>query len=90
MSVTVHIHKTHRRHTDGNGVVEVNGNTVGECLNQLIRRYPGMKKEVLTAKGKLSSVMEVYINAESAYPNEMAKAVKDGDAIHLTLMLAGG
>jgi molybdopterin converting factor small subunit len=35
-------------------------------------------------------VVEVYVNNESAYPEELAKPVQDGDEIHLILMLAGG
>jgi hypothetical protein len=30
------------------------------------------------------------MNLQSAYPNELAKPVKDGDEIHVTLLLAGG
>ena len=36
------------------------------------------------------NIVEVYVNLESAYPDELAKQVKDGDEIHLTYMLAGG
>jgi len=90
VSIKINIHKTHRQFTDGLAVVEVSGNTVGECLKELIKRYPGMEKEVFTKKGKVNPIVEVYVNAESAYPDELAKRVRDGDEIHLTFMLAGG
>lgn len=90
MSVKINIHKTHRQFTDGLAVVEVSGNTVGECLKELTGRYPGMEKEVFAKKGKVKPIIEVYVNAESAYPDELAKRVRDGDEIHLTFMLAGG
>jgi hypothetical protein len=38
----------------------------------------------------LRSIIEIYVNHESAYPDELKKTVRDGDEIHLTFMLAGG
>ena len=90
MSVNVHIHTTHRQFTNGLEVVAVEGNTVGECLNQLIKQFPGMEKALFAKKDKLLNNVEIYLNQSSAYPNELVKPVKDGDEIHLVIMLAGG
>ena len=90
MGIKVHIHKTHRQYTNGLDVVEAEGNTVGDCLNHLVGTFPGIQKEIFDKKGKLRNIIEIYVNLESAYPNELAKQVKDGDDIHVTLMLAGG
>lgn len=90
MSVNVHIHTTHRQFTNGLKVVSLEGNTVGECLGQLINQYPGMEKALFAKTDQLHRNVEVYLNQESAYPNELAKPVKDGDQIHLVVMLAGG
>ena len=90
MAVKVHIHVTHRQYTNGLEVVTVEGNTVGECLNHLIKQFPGMEKALFAKKDKLLNVVEVFINHETAYPNELMKPVKDGDEIHLLVLLAGG
>jgi len=90
MSVKVHIHITHRQHTNGLEVVAVEGSTVGACLNQLIKQFPGMEKALFAKKDKLFNNIEIYLNHASAYPNELVKPVKDGDEIHLVTMLAGG
>ena len=90
MPIKVHIHTTHRQFTNGVEVVPVEGNTVGECLNQLIKQFPGMEKALFAKKDKLLNNIEVYVNHASAYPNELVKPVKDGDEIHLITMLAGG
>jgi molybdopterin converting factor small subunit len=90
MPVKIHIHATHRQFTNGLEVVAAEGNTVGECLNQLIKQFPGMEKALFAKKDKLLNIAEVYINHVSAYPNELVKPVKDGDEIHLIIMLAGG
>jgi len=63
---------------------------VGECLKDLIRQYPGMEKALFAKKDKLLNVVEVFVNHATTYPNELIKPVKDGDEIHLLVMLAGG
>jgi len=90
MAVKVHIHTTHRQYTNGLEVVEVKGNNVGDCLNHLIQQFPGMEKALFAKKDKLHNVVEIYVNHATAYPNELVKPVKDGDEIHLVVMLAGG
>jgi molybdopterin converting factor small subunit len=90
MPVKVHVHLTHRQFTNGLEVVAVEGNTVGECLNHLIKQFPGMEKALFAKKDKLLNVVEVFLNHATAYPNELLKPVKDGDEIHLIVMLAGG
>jgi molybdopterin converting factor small subunit len=90
MSVKVNIHATHRQFTNGLEVVAVEGSTVGECLNHLIKQFPGMEKALFAKKDKLLNNVEIFLNHASAYPNELAKPVKDGDEIYLVTMLAGG
>ena len=90
MSVKVYIHTTHRQFTNGLKVVTVEGSTVGECLNNLIKQFPGMEKALFAKKDKLLNNVEIFLNHASAYPNELGKPVKDGDEIYLVTMLAGG
>jgi molybdopterin converting factor small subunit len=90
MAVNIHIHATHRQFTDGLETVTVEGNTVGECLTHLIKQFPGMEKALFARKDKLHNIVEVYLNHASTHPNELIKPVKDGDEIHLVIMLAGG
>ena len=90
MTVKVYIHTTHRQYTDGLEVVDVKGNTVGDCLNHLVQQFPGMEKALFSKKDKLHNIVEVYVNHTTAYPNELMKPVKEGDEIHLVVMLAGG
>ncbi len=90
MGIKINIHKTQRQYTDGVETVEVKGKTVGECIEALMQKFPRIKESLFDSRGKLLSVVEIYLNMESAYPDELAKPVKDGDEIHITLMLAGG
>ena len=90
MAVRIHVHTTHRQFTNGLEVVPVEGNTVGQCLSELIRQFPGMEKALFAKKDKLLNIVEIYLNHATAYPNELVKPVRDGDEIHLVVMLAGG
>ena len=90
MSVKIHLHPTLRQHSNGQEIVEAQGTTVGECLKQLTRKFPGLESALFDKNGKLNNVVEIYLNMQSAYPDELARQVKDGDEIHVTLMLAGG
>jgi len=90
VGVKVNIHKTHRELANGLDIVEVEGQNVGDCLSQLIGQFPGFQEVLFAKNGKLQNWIEIYVNMESAYPEELAKPVKDGDEIHITIMLSGG
>jgi molybdopterin converting factor small subunit len=90
VSVHIAVHKTHRQFTDGAARVSVEGKTVGQCLEGLSARYPGMRSVLYDEKGGLKKTIEIYVNMESAYPDELNKPVQNGDEIHIALMLAGG
>jgi len=49
-----------------------------------------MERALFPKKEKLLNNVEVYLSRASAYPNELAKPVKDEDEIHLVVMLTGG
>jgi molybdopterin converting factor small subunit len=90
MKVKIHLHLTLRQYTNGQDIVETQGKTVGECLKDLVRKFPRLEPSIFDKTGKLNHIVEVYLNLQSAYPDELAKPVKDGDEIHVTVMLAGG
>lgn len=90
MSATLNIHKTHRQYTSGLETVQVEGDTIGDCLNALVKGFPEMRTALFDGKGKLKNQIEIYLNSESAYPDELRKKVRAGDEIYITVMLAGG
>ena len=70
--------------------IAVEGKTVGECLMNLIEKHPGLKPDLFNANGKLHSDVAIYLNNESTYPDQLAKPVKDGDELNISLMIHGG
>ena len=89
MSIKVNIHPSLQHITDNREIVEVDGSTVGECLKNLVAEYPGLD-EFLYEGNKLSKYIDIFVNDESAYPEELAKAVKNGDELHILMQIAGG
>jgi hypothetical protein len=73
-----------------NEAVETVGRTVGECIEQLIARYPVLRELVFYKDGQLQTFIEIYVNRKSAYPDELCRKVEDEDEIHLALTIAGG
>ncbi len=90
MTVNIHIHLVHRQHTDGRKDITAQGDTVGRALADLVSQYPDMEKELFNKKGQLHGHIEIYLNAESAFPGELEKPVKPGDDIQIVTFLAGG
>ena len=90
MSVKVNINPFLFHLTDDQNVVEVDGSTVGQCLQQLVARFPELKNWLFEKDGKLNRLVDIYVNQESSYPEELAKPVKDGDELHIIIILSGG
>lgn len=90
MSVKIRMHDFWLHLVGNQPVVETEGNTIGECFDDLVRRYPGIKDELFDKRGKLHGYVEIYLNNASAYPNELKRPVKDGDEIMVVVMAVGG
>ena len=76
--------------TDNMKVVEISGSTVGESLNHLIKQFPGTKKWLFSKHGNLFENIIISVNGESAYPEQLAKPVKDGDELKIVFIIGGG
>ncbi len=90
MSIKIDIPLYLQPFTNDTGAVEVSGSTVGECLTHLGKQFPGMEKMLLAENGELLSDIGIYLNGEDAYPDELAKPVKDGDELYLLYVIGGG
>lgn len=70
--------------------VEVEGDTIGQCLRQLTMRFPALEEKLFTTRGELHPFIGIYINNEDAYPDELSKPVQDGDEVHILYVIGGG
>jgi len=90
MSIKIDISLLSHQYTKGQQIVEVNGSTVGQCLDDLIKQFPDIKQGLFDSNGKLHSYIDIYVNGESAYPEVLAKPVKAGDKLHIIFLIGGG
>ncbi len=91
MAAVVRIPTPLRRVTNGKDVVDVNGATVGEGLNDLEAQFPGVKERIIDAEGELHRFVNIYVNGEDVrFLDGLATAVKEGDEISIVPAVAGG
>jgi len=91
MTVKVNIlHPSLRQLAGNQEVVKANGGTIGECLNHLVRQFPGIEKGLFDRSGQLLNYVYFFINGKGAHPTDLTKPVKDGDELTISLLLPGG
>jgi molybdopterin synthase sulfur carrier subunit len=93
VSVKVRVHPYFQPFTGNRELVESTGRNVAECIDNLEAQFPGIKEQLGKTrhrKFELFSYIEVYVNDESAYPDELAKPLNDGDEVSLVVMMLGG
>ncbi len=69
---------------------EADGSTVGECLDDLVARYPGAEKLLFDARGRLLRHVYVFVNAESTTKAEYSKPVTERDHLIIAALALGG
>ena len=88
MSIKIKISQILRQFTKNQDTVEVNGSTVGECLDDLIRQFPDTKKWLFDKNGILLAL--ILTNGETVYQKDLNRSVADGDELSLVLIVGGG
>jgi len=83
MSKTIWLSTNLSRIAKGTQGFEVDGETVGECLNDLISIVPAMK-DALLYQSALNRAVEVQVNKKIIAEGErLTKSVRDGDEIRI-------
>lgn len=90
MSISIEIPSYLQSFTNNMEMVDVNGNTVGECLEHLVKQYPDIRKILFSKSGYLFEHVIISVNGENAYPEQLTKPVKDGDKLAVIFMVGGG
>ena len=91
MAVEVRVTAVLQQVVGGVKTVQGDGKTVAELLDDLERRYPGFKAQVMTQDGALHRFVNIYKNDEDIrYLGQLNTAVDQGDVISILPALAGG
>ena len=76
--------------TSGVNLVNVNGETLRTCLEELTGLFPGLQEKIFIGNGKLHNGINLFVNGERADPADLEKSVQDGDKIHIAYVTVGG
>ena len=91
MPVSIHIPTPLRPFTEKLDVVQANGATVGEVLQDLTTRYAGLKQHLYAADGRLRSFVNIYVGDEDIrYLQKEQTPVADGQTLSIIPSVAGG
>lgn len=91
MSVKVRVPTQLRNLTEGTGEVEATGTTVGDVLDDLESRHPGIKARLLDDSGSLRRFVNVYLNDEDVrFLDGLETAVPEGAQLSIIPAVAGG
>ena len=85
MSITLYLPSRFYYLWEGKEVLDVTGKTVAECLDDLIRLIPLMKKALSYGAGGLDTHIKVLVNQEGVGTEDLARKVNDGDEIRFEL-----
>jgi molybdopterin converting factor small subunit len=86
-SVNVLIASPLRPYT-GADEVEACGASLGELLDDLDRRFPGIRFRMIDEQDRIRKHMRVFINGEAAF--DLAQAVQPSDEVCIVQALSGG
>jgi MoaD family protein len=90
METTVRIPAPLRPLTGGADEVKAAGTTVGEVIEDLERRHPGMRERLLDEKG-VRRFINIYVGEEDVrFLDGLKTALKAGDSISIVPAIAGG
>src|SRR5688500_9693709 len=77
--------------TEQQDAVEIDGNTIGELLQNLTTKYGGLKQHLYSADGKLRSFVNIYVNDDDIrYLQKDQTPLKKGDTVSIIPSVAGG
>jgi len=91
MSVSVRIPTPLRKLTENQEVVDGQGDTIREILDNLEKNYPGMKERVCDEQGSVRRFVNIFVNDEDIrFLQDTATVVKSGDEVSIVPAIAGG
>jgi len=78
MPVKIHLPPPWRKFVNNAETVEVNGSTVGECLQNMFQTFPALQGAAPPTG------FEIHINSERIFSWQSDQPVKDGDEMILS------
>ncbi|RMI26215.1 MAG: molybdopterin synthase sulfur carrier subunit [Calditrichaeota bacterium] len=80
-----------RKFTGGRPTLEIEGNTVGEVLGNLITAFPDLRPHLLDDRGQLRQFVNIFVGEEDVRTLEAAQTPVTSDTIiSIVPAIAGG
>ena len=80
-----------RKYTAGAEAVEAEGATVAALVDDLERRYPGMRERICDEKGEVRRFVNIFVNGEDIrFLAHLDTPLKAGDELSIVPAIAGG
>jgi len=77
--------------TNNEELVEVSAATIGDAINELQSRYPGIAERLVDEKGEVRRFVNVYVNEEDIrFLKNRETPLKEGDEVSIIPAIAGG
>ena len=90
MAINVRIPTPLRTLTGGADEVSIEGSTVGELIDNLEKKHPGIKERLCDEKG-VRRFVNIYANEEDIrFLDNLQTKVKEGDSVSIVPAIAGG
>lgn len=80
----------YRGPTGGVDSLEVEGSSVGACLESVEHAHPGFLAQVCDAEGRVHGFVRVFRNGEPLEGEVLEAPVSEGDEIEILAAIAGG
>jgi molybdopterin synthase sulfur carrier subunit len=91
VSVSVRIPTPLRRVTDGAAEVEAQGSSIRELIEDLERRYPGMRERLCDDAGEVRRFVNIFVGDEDIrFLSGIETPLQDGTQISIVPAVAGG
>lgn len=90
MAIKVRLFSPLKDFTDGQSVIEVNGNTIASCLRDLTVRFPKIKRVLFDRNDMLRPGILISINKHSVTREGLDRLLKDGDELYIIVIVDGG
>jgi molybdopterin converting factor small subunit len=86
----VEVPPPYRGPTLGNEQIDVEGQSVGECLHAVGARFPGFDDQIFDAKGAVHRFVTLFVNGDEIERSALDTPVSGDDAIRILAAIAGG
>jgi len=91
MSVRVRVPTPLRKFTQGMDEVSAEGTNVRTLVEDLEKKFPGIKDRICDESGKIRRFVNVYVNGDDIrFLQNLETSLKDGDNISIVPAIAGG